>query len=203
MKKSFILIAAVAMMASCSDNAVKDVADEQKAEQALSFSAYADKVTRGTNSTALNDFYTVFGVYGWKTVAKTEGTGTEEKPVFENTPNEYFTAKASGEVVYDADGEDPEMEWSLANMYPAWYYESIRYWDKMATSYQFFAIAPYEANPTYAVEANANNITIATADSKYDISKEYNLARTDLTANPISETEAPKGELTYSPTRRF
>ena len=118
--------------------------------------------------------------------------------MFENTPNEYFTAKASGEVVYDADGEDPEMEWSLANMYPAWYYESIRYWDKMATSYQFFAIAPYEANPTYAVEANANNITIATADSKYDISKEYNLARTDLTANPISETEAPKGELTYS-----
>jgi|GEM_PF-1225645 hypothetical protein len=200
MKKSYLIIAAAAaLLTSCyGSDTVQGAADEQQAEQALSFSAYADKVTRGSNSNKLNDFYTVFGVYGWKTVANTAGTGTEEQPVFENTPNEYFTTKASGKVVYDADGEDPEVEWSFANMYPAWYYESIRYWDKMATSYQFFAIAPYEAAPTYTVAANANNISIATASAKYDISTEYNLARTDLTANPISETAAPKGELTYS-----
>ncbi len=200
MKRSlFIIAAAAALFTACSDSeTLKGAANEQQTEQALSFSAYADKVTRGTNSTALNDFYTVFGVYGWKTVAKLDGSGTEEQSVFENTPNEYFTSDAKGDVVYDADGEKPSQEWSFADPFPGWYYESVRYWDKMASSYQFFAIAPYESNPVYTVAANANNISIATSAAKYDIETEYNLARTDFTVDPISETAAPKGELTYS-----
>lgn len=194
MKKSYLIIAAAAaLLTSCyGSDTVQGAADEQQAEQTLSFSAYADKVTRGSNSNKLNDFYTVFGVYGWKTVANTAGTGTEEQPVFENTPNEYFTTKASGKVVYDADGEDPEVEWSFANMYPAWYYESIRYWDKMATSYQFFAIAPYEANPTYTVKAGDKNIAIASTSAPYDIETEKNLAMT--TATPA----VPQANLIYS-----
>ena len=190
MKKSFILIAAVAMMASCSDNAVKDVADEQKAEQALSFSAYADKVTKGTNSTALNDFYTVFGVYGWKTVNGAVVTNA----VFSNHPNEYFATDAKGTVVYDADDEKPSIEWAAASAtpyVPAWYYEDVRYWDKMAESYEFFAIAPYDAAPIYTVAAGDNNISIATASAKYNIQQEKNLA---LAGSPL----VPQAALTYS-----
>lgn len=201
MKKNFIMLAAaVVLLSACAEkDTFKDAAQEQKADQALSFSAYADKVTRGTNSTELQDFYTVFGVYGWKTVAKTDGSGTEEQNVFNNVPNEYFATDAKGNVVYDGDDEKPSIEWAVTNPYTAaWYYENVRYWDKMATVYQFFAIAPYESNPTYTVAANADNISIATEANKYNISTEYNLARTDLAANPVSETAAPKGELTYS-----
>lgn len=194
MKRSlFIIAAAAALFTACSDSdTLKGAANEQQTEQALSFSAYADKVTRGTNSTALNDFYTVFGVYGWKTVSTADGNGTEDQSVFANTPNEYFASDAKGVVVYDADGETPAIEWSFANMYPAWYYESIRYWDKMASKYQFFAIAPYEATPTYTVSADDANIVIATADARYDISTEKNLAMTAATP------AVPQAELIYS-----
>ena len=218
MKKSYLMIiaAAAALLTACSDNdTFKSAVQEQQAEQALSFSAYADKVTRGTNSTALQDFYTVFGVYGWKTVAKTDGSGNENQPVFVNIPNEYFTADAAGTVVYKTSGK-PSAEWALPDNFGTgegkrgyWYYENVRYWDKMASEYQFFAIAPYDdaATPVYTVAASDpdatdeqknNNFSIYSSENKYDISKEYNLARTNLTANPISETEAPKADLTYS-----
>ena len=197
MKKScLILIAAAAMLAACSDSdTYKSVVKEQNTVQTLSFSAYADKVTRGSNSTALKDFYTVFGVYGWKTV---DGT-VVANPVFSNHPNEYFVNDAKGDVVYDGTDEKPSQEWAITTFtLPAWFYEDVRYWDKMADNYQFFAIAPYEATPTYTVDAGDANIAIASSSAKYDVSTEYNLARTDLTADPVTEDGAPSDELVYS-----
>lgn len=212
MKRNYLLIAAAAaMFAACSDStSLKEIAKEQKTNQVLSFSAYADKVTRGSNSNALQDFYTVFGVYGWKTV---NGAVVTDNPVFSNHPNEYFTADGNGSTVYKTSGK-PSSEWALPNDFGTgegkkgyWYYQDVRYWDKLATEYQFFAIAPYEETPAYTVAPTApnataaeknNNFSIYTSATKYDISKEYNLARTDLTADPISETEAPKAGLTYS-----
>ena len=183
MKKSYLMIAAaVVMFTACSDNdTFKSTVQEQQAEQPLSFSAYADKVTRGTNSSALNDFYTVFGVYGWKTVKKIDDpTTTEAKSVFSNEPNEYFPEDKKGNTVYDGTEEKPSIEWSVPDPYQAgWYYENIRYWDKMATEYQFFAIAPYESTPTYSVNPGDANIAIATSANKYNISNENNLALVD------------------------
>lgn len=197
-KSSIVLAAAVVILSACAENdTFKSAANEQqKADQALSFSAYADKVTRGTNSTALQDFYTVFGVYGWKTVAKTDGNGTEELDVFNNVPNEYFATDAKGNVVYDGDDEKPSKEWVLGdNFQGAWYYKDVRYWDKMATSYQFFAIAPYESTPTYSVNPGDANIAIATTSSRYDITTEKNLAMVATTENgPV----VPQTALTYS-----
>lgn len=212
MKKSYLMIlAAVALFASCYESdTFKGAAQEQKADQPLSFTAYADKVTKAGNSTALQDFYTVFGVYGWKTVAKTDGSGQENQSVFENVPNEYFATDAKGNVVYNGEGDKPSKEWGLPEPFKgAWYYKDVRYWDKMATSYQFFAIAPYDeaATPVYTVTPSApnatdaqknNNFSIYSESNKYDISTEYNLARTNLAATPVSEAEAPNGELTYS-----
>ena len=190
------MIAAVAaLFAACSEtDTFKEAAQEQGAEKALSFSAYADKVTKGSNSAALNDFYTVFGVYGWKTV---NGTVVTDKPVFSNTPNEYFTVDGNGETVYKTSGK-PSVEWTLPSDFGTgegkkgyWYYENVRYWDKAATNYQFFAIAPYMAEPIYSVAPGDANIAIATAASKYDISTENNLA---LAGSPI----VPQANLSYS-----
>lgn len=190
MKKScLILIAAAAMLAACSDSdTYKSVVKEQNTVQTLSFSAYADKVTRGSNSTALNDFYTVFGVYGWKTVDGAVVTN----PVFSNHPNEYFVNDVKGDVVYDGTDEKPSQEWAITTFsLPAWFYEDVRYWDKMADKYEFFAIAPYEATPTYTVNPGDNNIAIATSSAKYDIETEKNLALQGT--SPV-----PQAELAYS-----
>ena len=197
MKKSYLIIAVTAaLFTACAENdTFKSVAQEPKADQPLAFTAYADKVTRGTNSTALQDFYTVFSVYGWKTVAKTDGSGTENQSVFENVPNEYFIADEGGTTVYKTSGK-PGDEWVVPNNIGTgegkkgyWYYENIRYWDKMATEYQFFAIAPYESTPTYSVNPGDANIAIATSASPYDISTEENLALVaDANNNLIPQT---------------
>lgn len=180
MKKSYLMIAAAAaLLVACSDNdTYKSAVQEEQMEQPLSFSAYADKVTKGENSTALKDFYTEFGVYGWKTVKKIDDpTTTEPKSVFENEPNEYFAQDKNGNTVYDGTDEKPSIEWRFPNSFEAgWYYENIRYWDKMATEYQFFAIAPYESTPTYSVNPGDANIAIASSTDKYDIEGENNLA---------------------------
>ena len=195
MKKNYLLIAAAAaMFAACSDtDTFKDAANESNNQKAFTFSAYADKVTKGTNSSNLQDFYTVFGVYGFKNVTR-NGQATNEN-VFLNVPNEYFTSEdITNAKSYTYSKYDPKYkpadEWGTT---PAagWYYEDVRYWDKMANSYEFFAIAPYEATPTYTVAAGANNISIATADAQYDISTEKNLAIK-------GEPAVPQAALSYS-----
>lgn len=194
-KNKFItIVAAASMLSACYDSdTIKSDAQEQQAEQTLTFSAFADKVTKGSNSTALQDFYPVFSVYGWKTV-KTDN-GTDNQSVFSNTPNEFFNEDKSGDVVYASEGKKPSVEWVLPSSIGTgdpkkgyWYYEDVRYWDKMATSYQFFAIAPYATDGTkiYNVSDDDKNFTIATPTDKYDISTEKNLA------------QVPQSALTYS-----
>ena len=197
MKKSYLMIAAAAaLLTACSDTDTIKESIEDNNPQPFTFSAYADKVTKGTNSSNLQDFYTVFGVYGFKNVTRS-GTATDEA-VFTNVPNEFFATDAQGSTVYKTDGTKPSDEWAFtAN---SWYYENVRYWDKMANSYAFFAIAPYEANPSPALTVTAANanIQIGSSSAKYDISGEYNLARTDLTDPADPQTTAPKASLTYS-----
>ena len=197
MKKSYLMIAvAASLLASCSDtDAFKETANERNNQKAFNFYAYTDKVTKGTNSTSLQDFYKVFGVYGFKNV--TRSGGATDETVFSNVPNEFFASDTQGDVVYKTSPAKPSDEWSfVAN---SWYYEDVRYWDKMANSYAFFAIAPYEATPAPAltVAATDANIQIGSSSAKYDISTEYNLARTVFSPS-VSETEAPKAALTYS-----
>ena len=191
MKKSYLMIAAAAaLLTACSDTDTIKESIEDNNPQPFTFSAYADKVTKGTNSSNLQDFYTVFGVYGFKNV--TRNSVATDETVFENVPNEFFATDAQGSTVYKTAGTKPSDEWSFtAN---SWYYENVRYWDKMANSYSFFAIAPYEATPAPAldVEATYDNIKIGTSSSKYDISNEINLA---IAGTPNA---VPQAALTYS-----
>ena len=191
MKKSYLMIAtAAALLTACSGTDTIKESIEDNNPQPFTFSAYADKVTKGTNSSNLQDFYTVFGVYGFKNV--TRNSVATDETVFENVPNEFFATDAQGSTVYKTAGTKPSDEWSFtAN---SWYYENVRYWDKMANSYSFFAIAPYEATPAPAldVEATYDNIKIGTSSSKYDISTEKNLA---IAGTPNA---VPQAALTYS-----
>ena len=191
MKKSYLMIAAAAaLFADCSSNdTFKDSINENNL-QPFTFSAYADKVTKGSNSSSLQDFYPVFGVYGYKNVTR-NGQATNET-VFLNVPNEFFATDAQGTTVYNASGAKPSDEWTfVAN---SWYYENVRYWDKTANSYAFFAIAPYEVSPAPALDiaATYDNIKIGSSSAMYDISNEKNLA---IAGTP---TAVPQAALTYS-----
>lgn len=144
MKKNYVMMAmAAAMLASCAQTGlVEEIAEEP--QKAIGFSTFADKTTRaGENSTKLNDFYPTFNVYGWKSI---DG-GTNWQNVFNNVTNEYFENDAAGTVVYNTSGNKPSNEWTFTGPFePAWYYAGIRYWDKLATNYQFCAYAPIAAS---------------------------------------------------------
>lgn len=136
MKKVVSLFVIALLMVSCNQEAVLVETPEVTPEVArpIGFDTFVDKSSRaaGENSTALNDFYPAFCVYGWKTV---EGTLTN---IFANYEVSYVDDAAMYEKNYAAEwGKDFE---------EGWYYQNLRYWDKMASAYQFCAYAPVAAS---------------------------------------------------------
>lgn len=137
MKRAIYLLAATALMASCTQSEVLVDTPNPVPEvpRSIGFDTFVDKATRATgeNSTALNDFYPAFNVYGWKTVGNEKPT-----PIFNNITVSYYNAE-------EGKGVKPSIEWGEA---PAtgWYYNEIRYWDKMASGYKFSAYAPVQAS---------------------------------------------------------
>ncbi len=177
MKKSYLMIAAVAILASCSetDKLTHEFSNTQQPEK-IGFAIFSQKTTRAdneTNSAQLYDYYKTFGVYSWKTVGSDQPAS-----VFTNDPVHYFTADAADGVVYTSTAK-PSDEWGEygdgANQWKTgWFYKNVRYWDKLASEYTFFAIAPYEADPSpdLHVDNSSNNITIGANDDRYDIDNE-------------------------------
>jgi hypothetical protein len=180
MKKSYLMIAtAAALFAACSDSEkLTNVISQPTQNEKIGFVTYSEKTTRANedNSVNLYDFHKTFDVYSWKTV------GTTTSPVFAHTPVEYFESDTQGDVVYHTSPAAPSDEWgddwTTNTSLKGWFYESVRYWDKLASAYSFFAIAPYEAvpDPELTVANNSANIAIGAADDYYDISHELNLA---------------------------
>lgn len=154
MKKVVSLFVLALLMVSCNQEAVLVETPEVTPEVArpIGFDTFVDKSSRaaGENSTALNDFYPAFCVYGWKTV---EGA---PKMIFDNYEVSY---------VGDADtyASDYAAEWG-EEFVAGWYYKNLRYWDKMASAYQFCAYAPVAASAD--VDCNENGqIKIGTSDA--------------------------------------
>ena len=189
----------MALMASCQQGEILvDTTETPEAPRRIGFETFVNKSTRakGTNSTSLQDFYPTFNVYGWKTV------GTETTCVFENIPVEYFAADEAGEVVYTAG--KPSDEWAVTTPFSAgWYYENVRYWDQMASKYQFTAYAPAAASSD--VECTEDGlITIGTATSPITVDsknlmdtpakelaftgfdKDYMTAQSTVDASPVA-----------------
>ena len=151
MKKVVSLFVIALLMVSCNQEAVLVETPEATPEVArpIGFDTFVDKSSRaaGENTTALNDFYPAFCVYGWKTV---DGTTT---PIFENYSVSYVDDAAMYEKNYAAEwGKDFE---------EGWYYQNLRYWDKMASGYQFCAYAPVAA--TGVVCSKEGQITIGSS----------------------------------------
>lgn len=178
MRKSFLIIAAAAMLAACYDNVKlnNDPEFQPTANDMIGFSTYSEKATRAseTNSVNLYDFYKTFDVYAWK------NSGADEQNVFNHVPVEYFTTDTQGTYVYKTAPAKPSTEWgaSWATSFKGWFYQEIRYWDKLATGYNFYAIAPYEPTPSpaLAIANGDDNIKIGSASDTYKISTEKNLA---------------------------
>lgn len=175
-----VLVAGAAIVASCSDTTkLKTEAPLSDQTEKIGFVTYSEKTTRTdeTNSTNLYDFHKAFDVYAWKTAV-----GGDQN-VFDHTPVEYFTSNSTeGTYAYKSDFSKLALEWgdnwATATSYHGWFYEEMRYWDKLAKSYNFYAIAPYEESPSPALSiANGDaNIKIGTSTDLYKISTEKNLA---------------------------
>lgn len=156
MKKGIYLFAAIALMASCSQEEVRVDTPEAHPEtpRLIGFETFVDKATRATdanNSNALNFFYPTFMVYGWKTV------GGNPTSVFDGVTVSYYDAENAAEKTL------PSSEWG-ENPTTGWYYQNIRYWDKLATSYQFSAYAPAAASTVVGCDVTGL-ITIGSVDA--------------------------------------
>ena len=129
MKKNLLFIIASALVfAACSNSDLRNDIQNEQAE--IGFSTYTGKLTRAENSTAtqkhaLNNHHTTFEVWGYKTI-------NNEKSLVFGTEN------GSGTQIY----------WNSTD--EIWQYSPLRFWDKSASSYSFFAAAPATATWTYA-----------------------------------------------------
>ncbi len=175
-----VLVAGAALVAACSDTIkLYNEVPQPNQNEKIGFVTYTEKATRADqdNSVNLYDFYKTFDVYAWK------DANNEIQNVFSHTPVEYFTADTVGKYVYATAGTKPSDEWgdNWINDFTlkGWFYEDVRYWDKMAVEYNFFAIAPYEETPQPAltIENDYANIKIGSATDLYKVSTEKNLAK--------------------------
>ena len=173
-----VLVAGAAIVASCSETIkMNNEVPLPNQNEKIGFVTYTEKATLAdqTNSVNLYDFYKAFDVYAWKTA------NNQVQEVFFHNPVEYFKEDTVGTYVYSTTGSKPSDEWGNISdtQYKGWFYKDIRYWDKLATKYNFYAIAPYEVNPSPAlsIEDNAANIKIGSANDLYKVSTEKNLAK--------------------------
>lgn len=131
MKKSLIiLVSAAAIFAACQSNDIKNDVKESYNDSAIGFSTFAGKQTRGAENSgqtatwALEGHSTTFDVWAWK---------------YYNsqwvTPPVYYHCK----VQYDPNA-------TTTSTYFQWDADTLKYWDKSAEKYYFYAAAPASDN---------------------------------------------------------
>jgi len=128
MKKSYLTLAAVAMvMASCSNEVLVDNQEVKNNEtEAMTFSTFSDLAVKGdaTVRTNLEYYHNTFAVYGSK------------KSTVDDEVTQPFDAQ---EVTYNS---------TAATALDDWKYSPLRYWDRQA-NYNFIAVAPSNAIVKY------------------------------------------------------
>lgn len=136
MRKSFLIIAAAAMLASCweTEKIGKDFVNDET-PSVIGFNTVSEKATRATASeTDLEYYHNSFNVYSTKT----------SNNVTDATP----------EVVFDGNLEADLISFDSTKMAPNnWTYSPYRYWDKQAT-YAFVAVAPNSKIVKYSKSEN-------------------------------------------------
>lgn len=147
MNKYLFIIATAAIVASCAGNDTfkKDI---QNNTDAISFTSYTDKQTRATeNSDAQNkwDFFNhheTFQVWGYKNTSET--------------------------AVFDGDVVTVASDGAATPTY-TYTYSPLRFWDKAATTYEYYAAAPSGTDGGWTFNPNglvAANITAESGQNK-------------------------------------
>lgn len=140
MKKILIIAAAVAIVACSKNDLVNEITE---AESPIGFETYSSLGTKASTALTLETYHTTFGVWGYKTYNGTESAVMTHYKVIHNDAN------GSGSHDWDYDGTNA----------PSGQY--LKYWDKMASKYQFDAYAPYSAS------ASITNHVISIASGNY------------------------------------
>lgn len=149
MKKYILPFAAIALLwVSCSDYHILGE-EPPVVEQAIAFGTYADKMTKAENLTANYDeglatYHETFAVYAYKNVS--------DEKVFDNT-----------EVTYTAPAPTTSQQGT-------WGYAGKRYWDRAASYYYFYAVAPSAPDGGEGVKWTFNEATTVQTDDYFSIS---------------------------------
>jgi hypothetical protein len=140
MKKNLVyLVATAAIVTGCSNtDSFKEVTTP---DLAIGFSTYTNVATKGENSSAtdktatLEAYNTTFKVWG----------------------NKYVNGSPS--VVFNGQVVEHKEQSTNPDVAEGWYYEPIRFWDKTATSYDFYAAAP--ANQAWGWDATNKKLSLS------------------------------------------
>ena len=137
MKKSYLMIAAVALFAACANNEIKNEVQDFS-ESAIGFTSYAGIQTRGAdnnkdavNKWNLEDHNTTFNVWAWK----------------------YYSGAWVSPAVYTQGTVTFENDKWVAN--------PIKFWDKSAEKYYFYAAAPADEKWTLTGTGDAGKLSYA------------------------------------------
>lgn len=151
MKKSFIIIAAAAtLFAACAGNDSYKEIDKQE-NNAISFNTYTSKLTRAENSneTELNNleaYNTTFRLWGNKYINKGDKDANNNIK-YDVTPIFGYDESANDKFP----GEKVEFKATeVSSLIGNWNYEPIRFWDKTASFYDFYAASPFTPKSTTA-----------------------------------------------------
>ncbi len=161
MKKIYLsLIAVAAIFTSCEKNEVLVDAQSEAAPKAIAFESFSQAATRATeNNTAdytwaFFNHHETFEVYGYK--------NTSADPVFNDDV-----------VTVTSDG--------AATPTYTYTYSPLRYWDKAATSYQYYAAAPSADDWTF------NGVTSVATQNEGYFTTNSTLTGTNLSSASVQD----------------
>jgi|GEM_PF-1233539 hypothetical protein len=155
MKKSLIIIAAASLVLNgCAGNdTFKEI--KQQENSAIGFSTYTSRQTRAENSSethydALEAYNNTFRLWGNKYINKGE-LDTNNQPILTASPVFGFTGEGTSASPYEYPGEKVEFKTTpVSTLIGNWDYTPIRFWDKTATHYDFYAASPFIPKSTTA-----------------------------------------------------
>lgn len=137
MKKSFYLLAAAAMLVACNDNTIKNDVKEFN-ESAIGFSSYAGIQTRAADNNEnaatkwnLESHQTSFNVWAWK----------------------FYNGQWVSQAVYE--------QGTVSYASSKWTADPVKYWDKSAEKYYFYAAAPADAKWTLTGTGESGKLSYA------------------------------------------
>lgn len=142
MKKNFFMLAATAaLFAACAETELVNEVNIESNSQEIGFSTYAGKVTRAENNPTaytwdLEEHHVDFTVFAGKMIGNNGAEGAGTQAVYSNeNPG---TVTCNGGV---------------------WTADPLKYWDKTASKYYFYAGAPADEKWEFAMDVPENDYT--------------------------------------------